>query len=310
MKNIIASIILCLIGQSTIIAQTKQHDIVLMPALKTDDKDIANYGKDYLLDKMNNEIIKNGCISNNIARFVLVAQPTIVNKNFTGQSMLYTYSFQFSVVDILANKTYSSFSMQLGGIGQTGGQAFMDALRRLDLTKSKLESSIKEAVAEITSYYNANCSNILANASTLLEADQFEEAVATITQIPDLANLNCKPQYNVLYGKIAKRFTSYKCSYAIQKAKKEWALNPTKEGVAAVSIALDGINLSSDCQKDFNDLINEIKKKLQGDEFDEKTFRRKIYEDAVALEKDRISAMRDIAVEYYKKQINNIYLHL
>lgn len=310
MKNILTSALFFLIMHTTLQAQTKQYDIAMMPALETDDHDIAAYAKDYLLNKIKDEITRNGCSGVNIARFIVLAHPLVISKNNTGQLMLYTYSLQISIVDLLAAKSYNSFSMQLGGVGQTGGQAIMDALRRLDLKQSKLAENIKDATDQITSYYNANCSAIIAKSNTYISSGQFTEAVATLAQIPDIDNSSCKNDYNIAYIKVFKQYSAYKCNASISDAKIKWGLNPTLGGASDVATSLSGVNMNADCKNELDTLIKEIKQKLTTDQFDEKTFRKKVYEDSVSLEKDKVAAMRDIAVEYYKNKISTVYLHL
>lgn len=291
-------------------SQTRQYDIKLMPALETKDEDIATYAKDLLLNKVKEEITRDGCTGVNTSRFMVLVHPEIMDKQSNGQLVLFTYNLQFSIVDLLAEKSYNHFSIQMGGTGRNGGQAIMDAIRKLDLSKSKLADNIKEAVGQIIQYYTANCSSIIARSNVLMNTKQFTEALATLAMIPEVNNLPCFNQYNTAYTKAYQQYAAYRCNAAISEAKTAWSLSPNIDGVKNISQILSGVEVTNECKKDFSALTDEIKRKLTKDEFDDKKFREKVYETGVDLEKNKIAAIRDIAVEYYKNKMPVVYLHL
>jgi hypothetical protein len=306
MKKIFAAFIaLCLL---TGLRAQKVHEINLMPALQTDDAEIAEYGKAYLLDKVKDEINRVGYAGVNTSRFIVLVRPTVLDKQSTGQSILYTYNLNFSVVDLLADKTYSGFSIRTGGVGRSGGQAIQDALRKLDLKKSQLASNLKASVEDIVRYYNSNCSQIVAKTNVLLNSRQYDAALANLAFIPDLDNLSCRGEYNAALTKAFDQYAAYRCESAVTEARKQWSLNPNAGGVSAVASALDNVFISPNCKPGFNALVSEIKEKLTRDEFNENEFRKKIVDAGIALERDRIAASRDIAVEYYRNSMPSIYL--
>lgn len=308
MKKIVTVLISILLF-NTLQAQ-KQSDIKLMAILETKDQEIISNAKDLLLNKIKDEITRDGYAGINVSRFIVLVNPQVTDRQNNGQLVLYTYNLQFSVVDLMADKTYNSFSIQIGGTGKNSGQAIMDAVRRLNLAKTKLADNLKDAVQQIVKYYNTNCSAILAKTNLLLNAKQYEAAFANIAFIPDINELSCKNEYNAVLLKAFKQYDAYKCNATLIEARKEWNLNPTLEGSQTVSALLTGINLTDECKKEFNALISEIKGKLTADAFDEKAFRKKVYENEVELQKNMLTAYRDIAVEYYKNMMPSVYLYL
>ena len=308
MKKIVTVLISILLFNA--LQAQKQSDIKLMAVLETKDQEIISNAKDLLLNKIKDEITRDGYAGINVSRFIVLVNPQVTDRQNNGQLVLYTYNLQFSVVDLMADKTYNSFSIQIGGTGKSSGQAIMDAVRRINLAKTKLADNLKDAVQQIVKYYNTNCNAILAKTNLLLNAKQYEAAFANIAFIPDINELSCKNEYNAVLLKAFKQYDAYKCNATLTEARKEWNLNPTLEGSQTVSALLTGINLTDECKKEFNALISEIKGKLTADAFDEKAFRKKVYENEVELQKNMLTAYRDIAVEYYKNMMPSVYLYL
>lgn len=308
MKKIVTVLISILLFNA--MQAQKQSDIKLMAVLETKDQEIISNAKDLLLNKIKDEITRDGYAGVNTSRFIVLVNPQVTDRQNNGQLVLYTYNLQFSVVDLMADKTYNSFSIQMGGAGKNSGQAIMDATRRVNFAKTKLADNIKDATQQIVKYYNDNCSAIIAKTNLLLNAKQYEAAFANIAFIPDINEMSCKNEYNAILLKAFKQYDAYKCNATLLEARKEWNLNPTLEGSQLVSAILTGINLTDECKKDFNVLISEIKAKLTGDAFDEKEFRKKVYDNEVNLQKTMLTTYRDIAVEYYKNMMPSVYLYL
>jgi|GEM_PF-6904811 len=304
----IAALALLLCTAVSAFAQ-KQTDISLMPAMATSTGDFSESARTILLNKVKEAITAQGHASAGPSRFILLVNPEATDKQNNGQNMMFTYTLQFSVIDILMDRNYSSFSVQMGGVGKTPDQALVDAVRRLNLSQSRLTASLSSAIAEIQKYFNSNCQDILAKSRVYVAAGKHEEAIGNLAFLPDMAGLSCKKEYNDLLLSVLKQYTAYKCQAQLTEAKKEWSLNPTAEGARSVSAILSGITLSADCKKDFDNLLSSIKGKLEREQFDEKEFRKTVFTAAVDIERDKIAASRDIAVAYYQNKFYKDYYY-
>ena len=282
----------------------KQTDISLTPVMDNSTGDFSESTRAILLNKVRAGITAQGYAGSEVSRFIVLVNPEVTDKQHNNQNLMFTYTLQFNVVDLVMDKTYSSFSQQMGGVGKTPDQAFADAIRRLDLSKSRLSAKLSASVSEMLKFYNANCGHILEKSRLYMAAGKYEAALGNLAFLPDLSNLSCKKEYNTLLLSVLKRYTAYKCQAQLTEAKKEWSLNPTAEGAKSVSAILSGITLSADCKKDFDVLLNNIKGKLERDQFDEKEFSKQVLKGYIDIERDAISASRDIAVAYYQ---NNFY---
>src|SRR4051812_25337762 len=190
----------------------KQSDIRLMPALKTDDPEITQPIRELLLNKVKDEITQQGYAGVNISRFIVLINPTATDKQNNGQLLTLTYDIQFSVVDIFTDRTYTSFTLKAGGVGKSSSLATVDAIRRINLSKTKLGQNLASAVKDIVTYYNANCTAIIDKANVYFAAGKHELALATLAFIPDINSLSCNASYNANLLKIMKEYSLHKCS--------------------------------------------------------------------------------------------------
>jgi hypothetical protein len=95
-----------------------------------------------------------------------------------------------------------------------------------------------------------------------------------------------------------KAYQTQKCSELIQKAKTTLASN---DFVGALDILAD-IDPSATCFKEAQTIAKTAEAKVTAEEKKQWDFQMKQYNDEVSLEKQRINAIKDIAVSYYKSQ--------
>jgi len=287
----------------------KQTDISLMPVMANSTGDFSESSKAILLNKVRDGITAQGYAGTTASRFIVLVNPEVTDKQHSGQNLMFTYTLQFSVIDLIMDKTYSSISIPMGGVGKTPDQALVDAVRRLNLSKSRLPAYLSATAADMLKYYNANCGSIIEKTRLYMAAGEYEAAFGNLAFLPDLPNLSCKKEYNQVLLATLKQYTAYKCHAQLTEAKKEWSLNPSAEGANSVSAILSGINLTADCKKEFESLLNSINTKLEKDQFDEKEFTKQILQSYVDLERDYISASRDVAIAYYENTYYKKYYY-
>ena len=91
----------------------------------------------------------------------------------------------------------------------------------------------------------------------------------------------------------------------IQKAEMEIVLVDGYVDVGTLNI-LSEIDPASPCFKESQNLAKTVESKVNAEEKKQYDFQMKQYNDAVSLEKQRINAIKDIAVSYYKSQTTDI----
>ncbi len=306
-KNIITlfTIVLCQLAT----AQKLQTDIALMAAIETQDATIAKYGKLQLLSKLGVQLSQVGYRGINVSRFIALLKIEPIKKTFNGQQIMISYQIDISLQDLMLEQSYGNHSQTISGIGNTEGQAILDAANNMNLKNGGFVTNLKAAVDEMVTYYNTNCELVLAKAKANADAGDYNEAMAMLYQLPQSSNLSCSSQYKALYGSLLKQQASQRCQSAIIEASRQWATSPDASGAADVATTLTGLTLTADCISEYKKLLEEIKKKKISDEVDEKKLRIKMFDNEVLLEKDRIGAMGSVAAAYYKSQIPSVYLY-
>jgi hypothetical protein len=126
---------------------------------------------------------------------------------------------------------------------------------------------------------------------------QYEQALGLLMSVPEEVS-SC---YNQILDKAISVYKSYqkqKCMEQIQQAK---TFSASMDYRGALEI-LSGIDPSTDCFREAQELVKAIEKKINTEEKKQWDLEMKMYNDAVDLEKKQIDAIKEIAVSYYKKR--------
>jgi hypothetical protein len=130
---------------------------------------------------------------------------------------------------------------------------------------------------------------------------QYEQALGLLMSVPEEVS-SC---YNQIQDKAIEAYKAYqtqKCSELIQKAKTSLAGN---DFIGALNI-LSEIDPSATCFNEAQTIAKSAETKVKAEEKKQWDFQMKQYNDAVSLEKQRIEAIKEIAVSYYKSQPTSV----
>ena len=180
---------------------------------------------------------------------------------------------------------FSTGTIQTSGVGRNKQEALSEAINKLDTRDSKIEDFIKDAKKEIIEYYNQQCDNLIQQAETKANSEQFEQAFQSLYRIPTGADCYDKAMDKV--NEVFNQYQKVKCSKLLSSARAAHSAGNMDE--AAQNLAL--IPASSEC--------NEKAKKLAEKIEDERLMK---YEDDVEIRKLKVRAARDIALAFAKNQ--------
>lgn len=125
----------------------------------------------------------------------------------------------------------------------------------------------------------------------------LEEALGLLMTVPEEVS-SC---FNKIQEKCIEAYKAYqnqKCSKQIQEAKTMLAAN-NYNGTLEI---LSQIDPSASCFKEAETMMKNAEAKIDTEEKKQWDLKMKVYNDNVALEKQRINAVKDIAVAYYKSK--------
>jgi hypothetical protein len=258
-------------------------------------------------------------------RFVITAHVSVSTKDIIPgppQQIAQKLDITFFIGDAIENKVFASLVTSSKGVGINENKSFIDAIKQVNTKNKNVESFLEEGKNKIVSYYSTQCEFIIKRAESLKQQEKFNEAIYILSQVPDVCKdcyIKCLKEMALIYDlKI-----NTEANNLLSSAKAVWSANPNNEGgQKAVSLIMQ-INPISKCYSAASNLMKTINGKIISDEkelkrMEEETAKREhelslenIKQEA-ELDKLRINAYREIAVEYAKNQpktitYNNIY---
>ncbi len=192
---------------------------------------------------------------------------------------------------------FSSVSKPLKGSGRTKEMAITNAIAQIPVADKAFAAFIETGKQKIVAYYEANCDNIIKKADSYIQMQQYAPALGLLMSIPDEIS-SC---YDKVIDKSIATFKAYQnqvCAENIQQAKAKSAAMDY-DGALEILAAIDP---SSKCAQEQQALIKSLESKVSAEEKKHWDFLMKQYNNEVGLEKQRIDAVKAIAVEYYKSQ--------
>ena len=199
-------------------------------------------------------------------------------------------------------KIFASESFELNGVGGSDQQAYTRALNKLNAGNKQLLDFLRTGQQKIIDYFDANYQKYINDARKAMAARNYDEALYYATAIPSC----CKgyAQANELAMQIYKQSMNHTAQQLLAKARGAWAANPNAEGAAEAHMYLSQIDPEASCAAEAQALSKQISQTTQKQwEFENVTK----YKDAVALEKHRITAAKEVAVAWAQsrpKQVN------
>lgn len=235
-------------------------------------------------------------------QFAIALDYDIIDKQILGGSpakIIYVIDVTFQMFDLKGNRNFATYTRNFKGIGDNEQKALINAFQKININDENLKSFVKEGHNKIIDYYNANYEQIINKARLLASARHYDEALYNLMAIPECCN-GYELVMNVSYS-IYQQFVDQHCNENLAQARAAWIASPNSDGAMSASIFLSEIYPDAACYDDAICLANEIKKRM-GDEW---KFTMKQWDDKIALERQRIEAMREIGISFANSKTNS-----
>ncbi len=190
------------------------------------------------------------------------------------------------------NIIFSTFTKQITGSGNTVPLSIANAISKISSTDTQFKQFIETGKQKIIQYYETSCSDILTKSESLLLLQNYEQALALLMSVPE--EVKC---FNTVQDRsiiVYQALQNQKCAKEIQTAKATLAAKKYSE----VLDLLGQIDPAASCFAEAQALLKDIEGKISEEEKKEWDLLMIRYQDAVALEKLRIDAIKQIAVSY------------
>ena len=203
------------------------------------------------------------------------------------------------------NVIFASISKPLKGSGKEKQISITNAISKINIKDVEFQTFIDNGKNKIVAYYEAKCGDIIAKAQGLVKMQDYEQALGLLMTVPEEVSCHSKVQEASIEA--YKAYQNQKCIVQLQNAKTQLASNNYYNALEILS----EIDPSTACFKEAQALVESAGAKVDQEEKKQWDLQMEIYKDSVALEKQRIDAVKDIAVAYYKSQpttVNYTYL--
>jgi len=239
--------------------------------------------------------------------FVIYPKFAIYESNIVEGGMqnitVVTTELTLIVKQVTNNIVYATTSLPLKGSGNSKNSAVTNSISKIPVTDPSLKTFVETAKAKIILYYQENCADIEKKAEVLAKNQNYEAALGTLMAVPEEVT-DCYNQVLSRSMGIYKAYQNQKCSVQIQQAK---VLIAAQDYNGALSI-IGQIDPSANCFNAAESLAKTAAEKVDEEAKKQWAFKMKQYDNEAELEKQRIDAIKDIAVSYFNSQpktINN-----
>lgn len=268
-------------------------------------ENIPEHARSLITNKLTNAITEKGMAGAGASpRFLVTAKMELLTKDIAPtvpRVETYTFDIYLYIVDQVDKTIVSSTSFTAKGAGSNANKAYTNALRTLDLKNQKVDKFLDDGKRKIIEYYNSRCDFIIARAKSLATQNQFADALATLSGIPEVCK-DCYMKALDEIGPIYQDFIDHDCQVMVNVASAVWASQPNSNGAMAAGAVLAGIDPDSRCYSESRSLIGKMEQKVLKDEKRDWSFMREVYQNEVMLEALRIKAFRDVGVAYGENQ--------
>ena len=227
--------------------------IVLSPYIDSNGA-VPEYAAKVMNNKLTQIASKNGVAGNSAdQRFVITANLIELTKDVTPTAppkIALTIAPTLYIGDIVTGELYASCELPAAkGVGDNETKAYLSAIKAINTNSPAVVECINEGKRKIIEYYNSQIDFILAEANSLMDSENYDEAMAKLAAVPTV----CKEAYEKALSKIQEVYQK-KIDVAGEKlyneAYAQWNTAKTKESAQRVVELLAEINpLSSAATK-------------------------------------------------------------
>lgn len=304
MKKILVLILSCI--SFTVCAQS-DCDITMGVYFSGNNSEMTAQSKTYLKNVINKVITDgNGISILEDSQFGVVVSADVIDEHVvSGAPTKYVLnlSVTLSIANLQDGKLFSSFSLDLNGVGNSKVKAYNNAIKNIKIQNKSLNDFAIKAKDHIIGYYNRNYKSIISKAEAEANVRNYEEAIYNLMCIPV-----CCKGYDECMAKVRtiyKQYIDQKCHENIAQAQAAWMSGYTRENATVASTFLAEIYPDATCFGDAMELVAEIKNHM-GEEW---KFEMKRWDDLVNIEAQQLNFAREIALAYAKKNQPQPIIH-
>lgn len=301
MKKLILIIVIFIVSISSAQENTSIGKIALSVVLPENIEGMDSSNNSKLESKIIQIVSNSGLAANGYnSNFIIYPKLAIYDNKVVESGMQDITVFNLDLTLIIKqvdnNMIYSSCNTSIKGYGYSKQIAISNAISKIKINDTIFIDFIDKGKKRIIEYYESRCNDLIVQADGLSKRQSYEEAITLLLSIPSEVSCFSKIQNKTI--EIYKNYQTYRCGSLLQQAK---ALAAQNDFYGSLNY-LSQIDPGSKCGAESKDLMTKIENKIDAENRQRWQAAMIIYKDAVQLEKQRINAIRDIAVEYARNQ--------
>lgn len=324
MKQIL-NILLILIISSSFPYGIKCQELCVAPAHLVCDYQLPEKLDNHVRSKLQRALTANGIGSEiGASRFAMVPEIIIKDEQSTATIPVYCdviIDFVVSLKDVFNGKVFASTAYTTEGKGTSKVDAIVKGISHLRLEGDDFEKFCEKAKEKVISYYADNMSSFINKANNCTNGRDYEQALYILSEIPEEVP-SYKSKVVPLISDVYTKEIDNKGESILSRAKAVWAQSPNADGATKVAEILQEMPQSCSSSGGAQQLIAQIKKRIQN--IDDKNFalkrkqiefelqeRKQAMANAHAERSQCINAARAIGVAWAKKQpkqVTKVYL--
>ncbi len=289
-------------------ALVMRAQIMVSPYLPEDMEGLTANNIKVLENRLSSIISQNGLMGAEGSRFILTMNWNVLEKEVLSSGptvIMYKLDVGFFLGDGMTGAKYASTTLSLKGAGNNEAKAVLNAMKGLNAHKDEIGRLVKQGTLRIIEYYESNRSQIMASAKSMITQRSYEEALWTLSQIPQEVSYYNEAQSMMSQAYRAQVNTN--AAQQLQRARALWSSSPSRENAESVMALVGDIDASSSSYAGAQALMKEVKGRVKSlDDADRaEVMRQNAHERS--MDRARLNAVRDIAVAYCKSRPKVVY---
>ncbi len=286
------------IGILSVLTIKAQGQIEMAVAIPRQATEVSHNTWNVIRNKLVNAMTRNGVSSVVYSGIVVYPEIMVSDEQSveSGMRNITVIDLQLSLTTehVVTGTVFSTLSLTLRGEGDNMDKAVMHAINKILPTDERLNAFMAQSRNKITRYYEENTNTIIQKAQNFALTKQYEAALALLSSYPTSASgyVAVSKTLTAIYG----QYQNSVCTQVLQQARTAYSLGNYAEAASY----LQQIDMQSSCAKEAQALCQKIKASRDAEDARELATLERIYNNQIDLEKQRIKAIRDVAVAYYK----------
>lgn len=251
-------------GQNTLGKTEDLGRIALAAYVPQQIEKMPEIARTMLTNKLNQIVTQNGLGAGYNSRFIITANIVVITKNLleTAPPMTaLTLEVTLYIGDGISGTKFASNAISAKGVGTNENKAYIEALKGIKPNDATIQTFINTGKSKIIEYYNYKCDVIIKEAQTLEAQNKYEEAIATLTAVPEICK-DCFDKCMTAVGPVYKKYMDRQCRIKLNEARNTWAASQNSAGADQVASILSAIDPDAVCYKEATALSKEVAKKF------------------------------------------------